>query len=304
MTTRPPHDPDAEPSGFLVEVAPGDRVHFLDWRGVGHPGVLLIHGLSNTGWSWTPVARRLVTERQVVAMDLRGHGLSDAPTSGYDPAGFAADVVAVAEGSGILATPEARVVLAGHGFGAMVAAWAAIELGDRCAGLVLVDGGWESIETASGMEVEEFLRVTDEPPEIMRSMAAFLADRAGFDAASWDADQERAARSTVVETHAGRVVPATRPHAREGSVRAMFGYDPLAALLNIQAPIAALIAVAAGEPARARTLDVVSAGRVAAGRDPIAMTSLPHGHNLMRYRPEVVTAAILSVAASAATPDR
>ncbi len=304
MTTPAPHDSDAEPSGFLVEVGPGDRVHFLDWRGVGHPGILLIHGLSNTAWSWAPVARLLVTERHVVAMDLRGHGLSDAPTNGYDPAGFAADVVAVAEGSGILATPEARVVLAGHGFGAMVAAWVAIELGDRCSGLVLVDGGWESIETASGMEVEEFLRVTDEPPEIMRSMAAFLADRAGFDAASWDADQERAARASVVETHAGKVVPATRPHAREGSVRAMFGYDPLAALRHIRAPIAALIADAAGEPARARTLDDVSAGRVAAGRDPIAMTSLPHGHNLMRYRPEVVTAAILSVAASAATPDR
>ena len=268
MTTRPPHDPDAEASGFLVEVAPGDRVHFLDWRGVGHPGVLLIHGLSNTGWSWAPVARRLVSERHVVAMDLRGHGLSDAPTSGYDPAGFAGDVVAVAEGSGILATPGASLVLAGHGFGAMVAAWAAIELGDRCAGLVLVDGGWESIETASGMDVEEFLRVTDEPPEVMRSMAAFLADRAGFDAASWDADQERAARSTVVETQAGKVVPATRPHAREGSVRAMFGYDPLVALSRIQAPIAALIAEAAGEPARARTLDDVSAARVAAGRRP------------------------------------
>ena len=304
MTTPEPHDSDAEPAGFLVEVGPGDRVHFLDWRGAGHPGVLLIHGLSHTAWSWAPVARRLLPERRIVAMDLRGHGLSDAPTSGYDPAGFAADVVAVAEGSGLLGTPGARVVLAGHGFGAMVAAWAATALGDRCAGLVLVDGGWESIEAASGMEVEEFLRVTDEPAEVMRSMAAFLADRAAFDTASWDADQERAARATIVETHAGKVVPATRPHAREGSVRAMFGYDPLAALRRIRAPIAALIADAAGEPARARTLDDVSAARVAAGRDPIAITSLPHGHNLMRYRPEAVTAAILSVAASAATPDR
>ncbi len=304
ITTPAPHDSDAEPSGFLVEVAPGDRVHFLDWRGVGHPGVLLIHGLSHTAWSWAPVARRLLAERQVVAMDLRGHGLSDAPTSGYDPAGFAADVVAVAEGSGILGTPGARVVLAGHGFGAMAAAWAAVELDDRCAGLVLVDGGWESIETASGMDVEEFLRTSDEPPEVMRSMAAFLTDRAGFDAASWDADQERAARATVVETHAGRVVPATRPHAREGSVRAMFGYDPRDGLRRIRAPIAALIADAAGEPARACSLDAVSAARVAAGRDPIAITSLPYGHNLMRYCPEAVTAAILSVAGSAATPHR
>ena len=100
-------------------------------------------------------------------------------------------------------------------------------MGERCAGLVLVDGGWESIEAASGMDVEEFLRGLDEPPEVMRSMTAYLADREAFDPATWDADQERAARATVVETHAGKVVPSTRPHALEASVRAMFRYDPL-----------------------------------------------------------------------------
>ncbi len=92
------------------------------------------------------------------------------------------------------------------------------------------------------MEVEEFLRDLDEPPEVLRSMAAFLADRAGFDPATWDADQERAARATVVETHAGRVVPATRPHALEGSVRAMFEYEPAVTLVRVEAPVAALLA--------------------------------------------------------------
>ena len=133
----------------------------------------------------------------------------------------------MAEGSGLLDAAESRVILAGHGFGAIVAAWAAVSLGERCAGLVLVDGGWESLESASGMDVDEFLRGLDEPPEVMRSMAAFLADRAAFDPATWDADQERAARASVVETHAGKVVPSTRPHAVEASVRAMFEYDPL-----------------------------------------------------------------------------
>jgi len=299
MTSVPPPDqapePAAEPAGFVVEVAPGDRIHFLDWRGAGVPGVLLLHGLSNTSWSWTPVARRLRTVRHVVAMDLRGHGLSDAPTDGYDPTGFVADVVATAEGSGLLAGMGGRMVLAGHGFGAVVAAWAAVELGERCAGLILVDGGWESIEAASGMDVEEFLRSLDEPPEVLRSMATFLADRAGFDPSSWDADQERAARATVVETHAGRVVPATRPHAFEGSVRAMFEYDPTATLGAIDTPVVALVA-ADPDGQRGAALQAVTAARLAAGRDPIDVASFEHdGHNLMRYRPEAVTAAILSV---------
>ncbi len=247
MEPIPPPDPGAEPDGFVVTVDPGDRIHFLDWGGPalaadpGRPGVLLIHGLSNTAWSWTPAARRLRAVRRVVAMDLRGHGLSDAPVDGYDPTSFAADVLAVAEGSGLLTGVDDRVILAGHGFGAIVAAWAAAAFEDRCAGLILVDGGWESLEEASGLDVDEFLRGLDEPPEVMRSMDAFLADRVAFDPATWDPDQERAARATVVETHAGKVVPATRPHALEASVRAMFGYRPAVVLATVPAPVVAMV---------------------------------------------------------------
>ena len=300
MEPVPPPDPAAEPDGFVVVVEPGDRIHFLDWRGGsgggGSGGVLLIHGLSNTAWSWTPVARRVRAVRHVVAMDLRGHGLSDAPTEGYDQPSLAGDVLAAAEGSGLLADAADQVVLAGHGFGAIVAAWAAADLADRCAGLVLVDGGWESLETASGMDVEEFLRGLDEPPEVMRSMAAFLADRAAFDPGTWDADQERAARATVVETHAGKVVPSTRPHAAEASVRAMFRYDPMVTLAAVSAPVTALVAADDEEGSRANALVAASDARMAAGRSRIQAMSFRHdGHNLMRYRPDAVSAAILSV---------
>src|SRR4029077_15594942 len=271
-------DPLAEPDGFVVVVEPGDRIHFLDWGGPapGSPGVLLLHGPSNPAWSWTPVARRVRAVRHVVAMDLRGHGLSDAPTEGYDAPSFAGDVVAVAEGSGLLEDVGDRLILAGHGFGAIVAAWAAVELDGRCAGLVLVDGGWEFLEAASGMDVEEFLRGLDEPPEVMRSMTAFLADRAGFDPASWDADQERAARATVVETHAGKVVPSTRPHALEASVRAMFGYDPVATLTAVRAPVTALAAGDDEDGSRAAALAAASEARVAAGLGRIRSRAFGH----------------------------
>jgi len=145
--------------------------------------------------------------------------------------------------------------------------------------------------------VEEFLRGLDEPPEVMRSMAAFLADRQAFDPSTWDADQDRAARATVVETHAGKVVPATRPHAAEACVRAMFGYEPLATLSAVSAPIVALAAADDESGSRARSLAEASDARVAVGRPRIRAVSFGHdGHNLMRYRPEAVSAAILSVA--------
>jgi pimeloyl-ACP methyl ester carboxylesterase len=316
--TVPAPDESLEPAGFMVVAESGDRIHFLDWGGpagwAAEPGVLAIHGLSQTAWIWAPVARRIggpAGLRRVVTMDLRGHGLSDAPTDdgAYDLGVLAADVVAVADGFGLPTAADGAggtahgragrdpgVILAGHGFGAIVAATAALELGGRCAGLVLVDGGWESMETSTGLDADEFLRGLDEPPEVMRSLAAFLADRAGFDPATWDADQERAARATVVETHAGRVVPATRPHALEACVRAMFTYDPVATLVALTAPIVALAAADDEEGSRRKALGAVSAAREAAGRPPIEQVAFRHdGHNLMRYRPREVAAAIASL---------
>ena len=67
----------------------GDRLHYLDWGGPTAdrstlPPLLLIHGLAATAWAWAPIARRLHAHTRVLALDLRGHGLSESPRSGYD----------------------------------------------------------------------------------------------------------------------------------------------------------------------------------------------------------------------------
>jgi pimeloyl-ACP methyl ester carboxylesterase len=297
-------DPAAEPEGFLVTADDGTRIHFHDW-GVPAgespgPGVVLVPGLVGAAWMWAPVARRLAGARRTVVADLRGHGLSDAPSTGYALGTLAADLAVVAEGSGAL--DGGTVVLAGHGFGAIVAAEAAALLGERCAGLALVDGGWERLEETTGVDVDEFLRGLDEPPEVLRSMDAWLADRRGFDPASWDADQDRAARDAVVETGAGHVVRAVRPHVVEAVVRAMFGYDPAETVAAVMTPVFALVALGAGDPAttelRLSELRRTALARVTAGRGPIRVEGFPNtGHNLMRYRPADVTAAILAMTA-------
>src|SRR2546423_10727967 len=132
----------AEPGGFVVVVDRNDRIHFLDWGGPDAPdepdgpetppATLLIHGLSSTAWVWAPVARRLRRATRTVALDLRGHGLSDAPTTGYDRATLAGDAIAGAEGSRILGRGAGAV--AGPGVGASVAAWRAGARGTRRAG--------------------------------------------------------------------------------------------------------------------------------------------------------------------------
>ncbi len=288
-----------EPEGYVV-IADGDvRIHFVDWGGPPEPsgpGVLLLPGLLQPAASWAPVARRLCVDRRVVVVDLRGQGLSDAPMRGYELDTLASDALAAAEGSGLLER-GGPIVVAGHGFGAAVAAVAAAGLGDGCAGLVLVDGGWERVETTSGIDVEEFLRGLDEPPEVMRSMTAYLEDRRAFDSGTWDDDQERAARDAVVETAAGRVVRAVRPHVVEALVRTMFTYEPADVLPAASAPALALVALPGASPERLDELRRVGAARVAAGRGRIRVAAYPSaGHNLMRYRPADVTAAILEVA--------
>ena len=191
----PPPDPDAEPAGFIV-VADGDvRLHFHDWGGpaptrrsrrraapAGSPPAGLVVGAGRAAARARGADGRRRPARPGPVR--RADGRATTSTT------LAADAVAVAEGSGLLARRADRAG-AGHGFGALVAAAAAEVLADRCAGLVLVDGGWERIEVTTEVDVDEFLRGLDEPPEVMRSMDAWLADRRGFDPATWDADQER-----------------------------------------------------------------------------------------------------------------
>lgn len=318
----PAPDPTAEPAGFVVAADDGVRIHFLDWdagraMGASGPGagvsraphapcVLLLHGLASTAWSWTPVARRLCGVARVVAMDLRGHGLSDAPTDGYEPATLAGDAIAVAEGAGLLALPgegsAGPLVIAGIGSGAIVAAWTAAALRDRCAGLVLVDGGWEDLAASTGASPVEWLAAIEEPPEVLASMDAWLTDREAFDPASWGADEERAARAQVVETAAERVKLAVHPHALGASVRAIWSYDPAAVLPTVPAGIAALVA-RDEDGSRVAALRDVAQRRLDVGRPPVRAAAFPgRGHNLVRHEPAAVAAAVLAVADAATMP--
>ncbi len=312
-------DRSAEPGGFLVAADDGTRIHFLDWDASGAPRhgpaaarVLLVPGLASTAWSWAPVARRLRAAARVVAMDLRGHGLSDAPTTGYEPGTLARDALAVAEGAGLLpaedAGPAGRAdvpapfVVAGIGLGAIVAAWTARALAERCAGLVFVDGGWEDLAAATDATPEDWLAAIGEPPEVLVSMTAWLADRAAFDPPTWDADGERAARAQVVETAAGRVKLAIHPHALAGSVRAMWDHDPRAVLAGVTGRVAALVA-RDPDGTRLAALAALATERAAAGRSPILAASFPsRGHDLARHEPDAVAAAVLATAARATMP--
>jgi pimeloyl-ACP methyl ester carboxylesterase len=305
-----------EPESLVVTVDTGDRIHFLDWgeptgaageavvagpADAAGPAICLVHGLSATSWSWTPVARRLAARHRVVAPDLRGHGLSDAPRTGYDLESLAFDLLTVLVASGVGGEDDAPgmdrpAIVAGHGFGALVAAGMAELRPTTVRGLALVDGGWEDAGGSTGESVEELLRGLADPPEVLSSMAAYLADRRDYDPASWDADQERAARSAVDEKHAGHVAPVARSHVLRACVETMFAYQPRELLPELPMPMlicAAESGTADDELARDRSLalDEMAALRRAAGHAADRLVRFPgSGHNLMRYRPRELAA--------------
>lgn len=296
-----------EPEPMVVTLQGGEHIHYLDWDGrqPGRP-VVLVHGLARTAWSWLPVARRLADRHPVVAPDLRGHGASDAPREGYELERLALDVLTVMAGKGwgeAVAGPGA--VVAGHGLGAMLAVEMARLEPASVLGLVLVDGGWEGMLEATGMLPMQLVEAMAEPPEAMASMDAWLADRRDFDPATWDADQERAARAQVVEKHAGHVGLVTRSSVVRRTVEAMYAYRPLEALAQVRGPLSVLAAVGAAddEERRERLIAIEDAQRVRAeaGLEPMRVRVVPDaGHDLMRHASAAVAEEISLLARPAA----
>jgi pimeloyl-ACP methyl ester carboxylesterase len=97
---------------------------------------VFLHGLTGDVSSWAAQLEHLrAAGRRSVAIDLRGHGRSDAARDGdHSLDAFVADVAAVTD-----ALALERFVLVGHSFGAAVAGECAGRHAERVAALVLVD---------------------------------------------------------------------------------------------------------------------------------------------------------------------
>src|SRR5215475_2999440 len=92
----------------------GVRLHYYrTGQGDKHP-LILVHGFSDNGLCWTPAARDLESEYDVIMPDMRGHGLSERvePGQKVDMAADLAGLIRILE----LGSP----VICGHSMGAMV----------------------------------------------------------------------------------------------------------------------------------------------------------------------------------------
>jgi N-formylmaleamate deformylase len=96
-------------------VTHGTKLHYYRSGGLKLP-LVMIHGITDDGLCWLPVAEVLSGEHDVILVDLRGHGKSEAPDDGYDLKTVATEVSGLMTGLG-LELP----VLIGHSLGAVTA---------------------------------------------------------------------------------------------------------------------------------------------------------------------------------------
>lgn len=109
------------------------NIHYLR-TGRDKPTLIALHGLTGSGACWTPLARALEDEYDVVMPDARGHGKSSAPLDGYMYRDHASDILGLIEALGLTAP-----VLLGHSMGGMTAAVVASQLGSAIRGVILAD---------------------------------------------------------------------------------------------------------------------------------------------------------------------
>jgi 3-oxoadipate enol-lactonase len=126
---RLPGTPRGVPTRFARN---GGVALAYDVRGRGSP-LVLIQGVGVGRWGWEPVAARLARRFQVITIDNRGIGASDAPPGHYSTRMMAEDVLAVLDDADI---QQASVV--GTSLGGMIAQELALAHPERVDRLVLV----------------------------------------------------------------------------------------------------------------------------------------------------------------------
>jgi pimeloyl-ACP methyl ester carboxylesterase len=185
--------------------ANGIRLHLLDHPG-GDPPIVLLPGITANLHNFDGLIDAGLAPRfRVVALDLRGRGLSDKPAQGYSIAEHAADVI------GVMDTLKLdRVVLGGHSFGALLTAYIAARYPDRVSRCIFIDIAL----TPGDPKVGEAIRPSLE--RLGRPVASFeeyikQIQAAPYLQGRWDPIIEAYYRADVETREDGSVITRTKP---------------------------------------------------------------------------------------------
>ena len=122
------------PPASKYSLANGIKLHYKEYSTSGRP-LLFIHGITSSHNSWGDIPTEFIQDYNVISIDLRGHGLSEKPDSGYRwREDYAKDI------SDFISTSlNQATVLVGHSLGASVSAAVAEKSPDLVRSLILED---------------------------------------------------------------------------------------------------------------------------------------------------------------------
>lgn len=123
----------------VLELAPVP-IHITAYEGNG-PRLLLIHGISSDGGGWDPVIDDLAEHFSPVTIDLRGHGRSGKPESGYLYDDYIGDLERVLE-----ELEWENPLIIGHSLGGIITLWWAARHPETARAMVIEDSPLRSGE--------------------------------------------------------------------------------------------------------------------------------------------------------------
>jgi pimeloyl-ACP methyl ester carboxylesterase len=248
-------------------------------EGSGEPALVFIHGWSCDRSHWAEQVARFSADREVIALDLAGHGDSGRDRKDWTIESLGGDVRAV-----VAALDLRRVVLIGHSMGGPVALAAASGMQERVVAVIGID---------TFHDVERRI-----DPALVQSLVG-----------RWEKDFGGTAKQMV-----DAMLPSGCDPALRERLRAQFAAAPPDIALALLRAQFELDLAAACERARApiRAINTTQPTNVAAGRrhaadfDAVDLTALQLGHFPMLTAPDLFdqklaeTLASLGVAAAAA----
>jgi lipase len=248
---------------------PGGQINV--WRRPAHSSqatVVLIHGLSGNSRWWSRVVDLLPRNLGILALDVRGRGLSTGAPPPFDLTTVSDDIVRSLDHFEV-----ERAIVAGYSMGGWVAALFGVDHADRVQRLVLVDGGFP-IPNPEGIAADQLIDALV-GPSLRRLEVEFEDLEAFFDywsghpalAPYWD-EGMRAGLAHELEQRDGRFVVRANPEAiRVGATELAIGERPNQAGERLQVPTH-LIVVERGTLDQAGGMIPLAVAETAAAENP------------------------------------
>jgi pimeloyl-ACP methyl ester carboxylesterase len=147
----------------------GIKIQLAIWGKKGG-NILCVHGITANSRFWDCLASALSPHHRVMAMDLRGRGLSDKPSTGYSIEHHCKDISALTHDQGL-----ERFILMGHSLGAFISLVFAAKYPQKVERLILVDGGGKLSETQMAKVFAGIKPSLDRLGQIFPSLESYLS---------------------------------------------------------------------------------------------------------------------------------